>query len=167
MSPQMPPGWNTTSFELGVGQFTWSGPSPGTSSVEFYHSNHVGTTRFMTGSQVDPAGLRPVPIGPEPIETGPFEPPMDEPNDPPVGSGERRVPPDGVVGIADVTAVLDKYKNDPGNVGKARADPEGCPADECVLVDQVVNISDVTYANGAYLGEVYPPPGFTPEYLLF
>jgi hypothetical protein len=70
-------------------------------------------------------------------------------------------PPDGVTGIAtDVTAILDKYKNLPGNVIKARADIEGCPAGYCPLCDQLVNISDVTYCLGAFLGDPYPPPGF-------
>jgi hypothetical protein len=71
-------------------------------------------------------------------------------------------PPDGVTGIVDVTAILDKYKNLPGNVIKARADVEGCPAGNCYVADRLINISDVTYCLGAFLGDPFPPPGFPP-----
>jgi hypothetical protein len=63
-------------------------------------------------------------------------------------------------GIVDVTAVLDKYKNLPGNVIKARADLEGCAVAPCAVVDQLINITDVTFCLGAFLGDQYPPPGF-------
>jgi hypothetical protein len=69
-------------------------------------------------------------------------------------------PPDGSTGIVDVTAVLDKFKNLPGNVIKARADLEGSPAGDHRIPDQAINITDVTYCLGAFLGETYPPPGF-------
>jgi hypothetical protein len=69
-------------------------------------------------------------------------------------------PPDGITAIVDVTAILDKYKNLPGNVTKARADIEGCPAGNCPVVDQLINISDVTYCLAAFLGDPYPPLGF-------
>jgi hypothetical protein len=64
--------------------------------------------------------------------------------------------PDGITGVADVTAILDKFKNLEGNVTKTRADLE--PR----VPDQLVNITDVTFCLGAFLGETYPPPGFPP-----
>ena len=69
-------------------------------------------------------------------------------------------PPDGTTAIADVTAVLDKFKNLQGNVTKVRADIEGSPAGDHRIPDQSINITDVTYCLGAFLGETYPPPGF-------
>ncbi len=69
-------------------------------------------------------------------------------------------PPDGSTGIVDVTAVLDKWKNLPGNVKKVRADIEGSPAGDHRLPDQQINITDVTYCLGAFLGQQYPGPGF-------
>jgi hypothetical protein len=71
-------------------------------------------------------------------------------------------PPDGNVGIVDVTAVLDKFKNYYGCVQKARADLEGSPAGDHRVPDQAINITDVTYCLGAFLGETYPAPGFPP-----
>lgn len=60
-------------------------------------------------------------------------------------------PPDGIVGIpSDVTAVLEKFKNLPGNLTKARADLE--PA----RPDLLVNITDVTSALDAFRGFPYP-----------
>jgi hypothetical protein len=59
-------------------------------------------------------------------------------------------PPDGSAGIVDVTALLDKFKNLPGALRKARADIE--PA----LPDQLVNISDVTCGLDAFRGFGYP-----------
>ncbi len=69
-------------------------------------------------------------------------------------------PPDGSTGIVDVTAVLDKWKNLPGNVQKVRADIEGSPAGDHRVPDQAINITDVTYCLGAFLGDTYPAPGF-------
>ncbi len=69
-------------------------------------------------------------------------------------------PPDGSTGIVDVTAILDKWKNLPGNVKKVRADIEGSPGGDHRIPDQAINITDVTYCLGAFLGETYPPPGF-------
>ena len=64
-------------------------------------------------------------------------------------------PPNGAVDItADVTSVLDKFKNLPGAPLKARCDLEP------ELVDHLVNITDVTYCLGAFLGDTYPGPGF-------
>ncbi len=60
-------------------------------------------------------------------------------------------PADGLTGIVDVTAVLDKFKNLPNCVTKTRADIE--PS----LPDLLINITDVTYCLGAFLGETYPP----------
>jgi hypothetical protein len=71
-------------------------------------------------------------------------------------------PPNGDTGIVDVTAILDKYKNLPGNVQKVRADIEGSPAGDHRIPDQAINITDVTYCLGAFLGETYPAPGFPP-----
>ncbi len=71
-------------------------------------------------------------------------------------------PPDGNTGIVDVTAVLDKWKNLPGNVKKVRADLEGSPGGDHRLPDQAINITDVTYCLGAFLGDTYPPFGFPP-----
>jgi hypothetical protein len=71
-------------------------------------------------------------------------------------------PPDGSAAIADVTAILDKFKNLQGNVIKARADIEGSPAGDHRLPDQSINITDVTYCLGSFLGEQYPGPGFPP-----
>jgi hypothetical protein len=71
-------------------------------------------------------------------------------------------PPDGSAAIADVTAILDKFKNLQGNVIKARADIEGSPAGDHRLPDQSINITDVTYCLGSFLGEQYPAPGFPP-----
>jgi hypothetical protein len=71
-------------------------------------------------------------------------------------------PPEGSTAIADVTAILDKWKNLEGNVKKARADVEGSPAGDHRIPDQSINITDVTYCLGAFLGETYPPPGFPP-----
>ncbi len=65
-------------------------------------------------------------------------------------------------GIGDVTAVLDKWKNLPGNLMKARADMEGSPAGDHRVPDQAINITDVTYTLGAFLGQQYPGPGFPP-----
>ena len=63
------------------------------------------------------------------------------------------LPPDGTVGVtSDVTAILDKFKNLPGAVAKARADIE--PA----LPDQRINITDVTYCLDGFLGLPYPFP---------
>jgi len=61
--------------------------------------------------------------------------------------------PDGSAGIVDVTAVLDKWKNLPGNPMKARCDVEPDQP------DWLVNITDVIRVNGAFLGDTYPPPG--------
>jgi hypothetical protein len=69
-------------------------------------------------------------------------------------------PPDGSSGIVDVTAILDKWKNLPGNVMKVRADIEGSPAGDHRVPDQAINITDVTYCLGAFLGDTYPAPGF-------
>jgi hypothetical protein len=69
-------------------------------------------------------------------------------------------PPNGSTGIVDVTAVLDKFKNLTGNVQKVRADIEGSPAGDHRIPDRAINISDVTYCLGAFLGESYPAPGF-------
>ncbi len=69
-------------------------------------------------------------------------------------------PPDGSTGIVDVTAILDKWKNLPGNVKKVRADIEGSPGGDHRLPDQAINITDVTYCLGAFLGDTYPGPGF-------
>ncbi len=69
-------------------------------------------------------------------------------------------PPDGSTGIVDVTAILDKWKNLPGNVQKVRADIEGSPAGDHRIPDQSINITDVTYCLGAFLGDTYPGPGF-------
>jgi hypothetical protein len=71
-------------------------------------------------------------------------------------------PPDDSTGIVDVTAILDKYKNLPGNVIKARADIEGSPAGDARLPDHTINITDVTYCLGAFVGATYPPIGFPP-----
>lgn len=71
-------------------------------------------------------------------------------------------PPDGSTGIVDVTAILDKYKRITGNVIKARADLEGSPSGDARIVDQSINITDVTFCLGAFLGATYPPPGFPP-----
>ncbi len=62
--------------------------------------------------------------------------------------------------IGDVTAVLDKWKNLPGNIKKARGDMEGSPAGDHRVPDQAINITDVTYVLGAFLGDQYPGPGF-------
>ena len=70
--------------------------------------------------------------------------------------------PNGVTGIMDVTAILDKWKNMPGNVTKARVDIEGSPSGDHRLPDQSINITDVTYCLGAFLGNTYPAPGFPP-----
>jgi hypothetical protein len=65
--------------------------------------------------------------------------------------------PDGSADVTtDVTAILDKFKNLPGALPKARADIE--PA----ALDQRINISDITYCLGAFVGESYPPTGFPP-----
>jgi hypothetical protein len=71
-------------------------------------------------------------------------------------------PPDGSTGIVDVTAVLDKFKNLSGNVMKVRADLEGSPSGDHRIPDQAINITDVTYCLGAFLGDTYPAPGFPP-----
>ncbi len=71
-------------------------------------------------------------------------------------------PPEGSTGIVDVTAVLDKWKNLPGNVMKVRADIEGSPSGDHRVPNQTIDITDVTYCLGAFLGDTYPPPGFPP-----
>jgi hypothetical protein len=71
-------------------------------------------------------------------------------------------PPDGVTGIVDVTAVLDKWKNLPGNIQEVRADFEGSPAGDHRVPDRYIGITDVTFCLGAFLGETYPGPGFPP-----
>jgi hypothetical protein len=72
-------------------------------------------------------------------------------------------PPDGIVSVTtDVTAVLDKYKNLPDAVAKVRADLEGTPSGYPAIPDQTINITDVTYCLGAFLGQAYPPPEFPP-----
>jgi hypothetical protein len=71
-------------------------------------------------------------------------------------------PPDNLTGIVDVTAILDKWKNLPGNVIKARADIEGAPSGDARVPDRAVNITDVTVCLGAFLGQTYPPPGYPP-----
>jgi hypothetical protein len=64
-------------------------------------------------------------------------------------------PPDGVVNVTtDVTAVLDKFKNLPGAVMKARADLDPN------LPEWLVNITDVTVCLDAFLGLTYPPTGW-------
>jgi hypothetical protein len=64
--------------------------------------------------------------------------------------------PDGIVNItADVTAVLDKFKNLPNCVIKSRADLE--PS----VPDWLVNITDVTYCLDCFLGATFPPSGWT------
>jgi len=61
------------------------------------------------------------------------------------------LPPDGSVGVTtDVTAILDKFKNDPGALIKVRADIE--PA----LLDHKINITDVSRALDAFRGWSYP-----------
>jgi hypothetical protein len=60
-------------------------------------------------------------------------------------------PPDGEVYItADVTMILDKFKNLAGALAKARADIE--PA----LPDLLINMTDVTWAVDAFGGGDYP-----------
>ncbi len=71
-------------------------------------------------------------------------------------------PPNGSTDIADITAVLDKWKNLTGNVSKVRADIEGSPSGDHRVPDQAINITDVTYCLGAFLGDTYPGPGFPP-----
>ena len=66
-------------------------------------------------------------------------------------------PPDGTVGVTtDVTAILDKFKNLPGAITKARADLEP------TLPDLKINIADVTYCLDAFRGFSYPFPGPSP-----
>lgn len=62
--------------------------------------------------------------------------------------------PNGIVEIADVVAILDKFRNAATGPAKARADIE--PG----RVDRVVNISDVTVTLNAFAGQAYP---FTPN----
>ncbi len=61
--------------------------------------------------------------------------------------------PDGITDFVDVSAILDKFKNLTGNVIKARADIEP------KVPDQLVNITDVAFCLGAFLGQTYPPLG--------
>jgi hypothetical protein len=53
-----------------------------------------------------------------------------------------------------VTSVLDKFKNLPGSVLKARADLEPN------VRDWLVNITDVTVCLDAFLGATFPPSGW-------
>ena len=60
-------------------------------------------------------------------------------------------PPDGVVNITtDVTAILDKFRNLERSPSKARSDLEP------LLLDQLINISDVTFSLDAFRGDEYP-----------
>jgi formylglycine-generating enzyme required for sulfatase activity len=70
--------------------------------------------------------------------------------------------PNDIAGIIDVTTVLDKFKNLPGNVIKARVDLEGSAAGDHRVPDRAINITDVTYCLGAFLGDSYPALGFPP-----
>lgn len=63
-------------------------------------------------------------------------------------------PPNGVVEIADVPAILDKFRNLIGSPSKVRCDLE--PA----TPDNMINISDVTVCLDAFSGNVYP---FVPD----
>jgi hypothetical protein len=69
-------------------------------------------------------------------------------------------PPNNNTGIVDVTALLDKWKNLPNNVQKVRADIEGSPSGDHRVPNLGIDITDVTYCLGAYVGQQYPPPGF-------
>ena len=62
-------------------------------------------------------------------------------------------PPDGTVGNIDIVAVLDKFKNAISGPRKARSDVE--PR----LLDQLINISDVTMTLNAFTGDPYPFAG--------
>jgi hypothetical protein len=68
-------------------------------------------------------------------------------------------PPNGIVNISDVTAVLDKFRNIPGAPIKARCDLVGIPPDDAEL-DLVISILDVTADLNAFVGGEYtfPPP---------
>ena len=70
--------------------------------------------------------------------------------------------PDGSTGIVDVTAVLDKWKNLARSVWKVRADLEGAPSGDARVPDQAINITDIVFTLGAFVGQTYPPPGFPP-----
>ncbi len=60
-------------------------------------------------------------------------------------------PPDGVVDMTtDVTAVLDKFKNLPGALIKARADLGGA------VPNRIIDMADVMYAIDAFCGLSYP-----------
>lgn len=66
-------------------------------------------------------------------------------------------PPNGIVEIIDVVAILDKFKNAPTAPIKARCDID--PAN----LDGLVTITDITSALSAFGGEIYPfPPPSTP-----
>ncbi len=59
-------------------------------------------------------------------------------------------PPDGVVNIIDVAAILARFASDPRSIVKPRADLEpGC-------LDLVINMSDLLYAIAAFQGLDYP-----------
>ncbi|RME38779.1 MAG: hypothetical protein D6788_06770 [Planctomycetota bacterium] len=60
-------------------------------------------------------------------------------------------PPDGRVDVTvDVTAVLDKFRNAPGALGKARADVDP------IIPDQLIQIADVTRVLDAFRSGPYP-----------
>lgn len=68
-------------------------------------------------------------------------------------------PPNALVEIGDVVAILDKFKNKPGAPVKVRVDLE--PG----TVDMLINITDVTYALSAFSAGAYPfsaPPSVCP-----
>ncbi|MGB2985633.1 MAG: hypothetical protein WBE26_07090, partial [Phycisphaerae bacterium] len=62
-------------------------------------------------------------------------------------------PPDGDADYNDITAVVDKFRNLPGAVIKARADLAGD------LPDMLVNFVDISGAVDAFRGVEYPFPG--------
>ncbi len=121
--------------------------------VHVYHEgiNHSGVYDI----QVIDAGC-------SPAEEGDYSTPLTQTTSPWADSISNCTtfpcgPADGITGIVDITAILDKWKNLPGNLQKVRADIEGSPAGDYFVPDQAINITDVSDCLSAFLGYSYAP----------
>ena len=67
-------------------------------------------------------------------------------------------PPDGVVDFNDISAVVDKFKNEPTAMRKARADVINATV-ELSKPDQKVDFVDISYCVDAFRNMAVPLPG--------
>ncbi|MGD2110442.1 MAG: hypothetical protein PVI86_13765 [Phycisphaerae bacterium] len=70
--------------------------------------------------------------------------------------------PQGVVDFVDVSAVVEKFKNTPGSITKARADIVSSVGSSSVP-DGIVDFFDISLVVDGFVGAPAPPPGPPPE----